>query len=160
MRLRNLRNLEAFNVLLFWGLFAWSWRGAGWPSTWGVRAYALLIVSVILVEGACYWHLKLESLSTRRPLPGWFARTFTRLGRLNLALVALAAPVALLLYRLGLSSSTDLILGLLLLIFAVLEHINYFHLQLMHDNRNDLAYLRRHRRLRRSPLAQDLLAER
>ena len=41
---------------------------------------------------------------------------------------------------------------------GMLEHINYYHYQLMHDTVRDLAYLWQHRRLRRSPLTRDLAA--
>lgn len=41
-------------------------------------------------------------------------------------------------------------------VFATLEYVNYYRVQLMHDTANDLQYLKRYRRLRRSPLASDL----
>ncbi|CAM3598201.1 hypothetical protein NOGI109294_04620 [Nocardiopsis gilva] len=40
--------------------------------------------------------------------------------------------------------------------FAVLEQINYFHIQLSHDNRADITRLLRTRRLPRPHLARDL----
>ena len=155
-RLATLRNLEAGNILLFWLLFLLAWRGAASPSSWGFRTFALALVTLILAEGASYWHLKLRSLRAKRALPAGFRTNFHRLRILNLVLLAACVPVAALLYALGLSSALDLVLGALLAAFAGLEHVNYFHLQLMHDNRNDWAYLRRHRRLRRAPLADDL----
>jgi hypothetical protein len=36
--------------------------------------------------------------------------------------------------------------------FAVLEHINYFEIQLMYDNKNDWMYLWRYRRLKKPKL--------
>lgn len=155
-RLTSLRNLEAVNVALIWLLFAWVWSDAAAPATWGFRAYGLALVSVILIEGAHYWHLKLRSLRTKRPLPNGFRRRFARFRTLNVVLLASCPLVAGLLHLLGLGSGSDLFFGSLLAGFAVLEHVNYFHVQLMHDNRADLAYLLRHRRLRRAPLADDL----
>ncbi|MEV4892856.1 hypothetical protein AB0K48_26090 [Nonomuraea sp. NPDC055795] len=46
--------------------------------------------------------------------------------------------------------------GVALWVFALLEDVNFFHLQLMHDTRADLAHLMMTRRLRRSHLALDL----
>ncbi len=46
-------------------------------------------------------------------------------------------------------------LGLLLLILALLEYVNYFHTQLMYDNRRDLAHLFRTRRLKRGLIARE-----
>jgi hypothetical protein len=56
----------------------------------------------------------------------------------------------------GRASMTDAACSASLLAFATVEHVNYSAWQLMHDNVNDLRYLRRHRRLRRAPLAEDL----
>lgn len=155
-RLASLRNLEAINIVLFWLLFAWAWSNAARPSAWGFRAYALAIVTIILAEGTYYWHRKARSVRSRRPLPTGFRRTFTRLRSLNVVLFAACPPVAGLLLALGASNAFDLVMGSLLVVFAGLEHINYFHVQLMHDSRNDWTYLWRHRRLRRAPLAEDL----
>lgn len=44
----------------------------------------------------------------------------------------------------------------LLFLFAILEHINYFYYQLSHDNKQDIEYLLRHKKLRTSSLATDL----
>ena len=159
-RLATLRNLEAFNILLFWLLFASSWANAELPTTWGFRAYALAIVTVILAEGACYWHLKLRSVRSKRPLPTGFRRTFARLRSLDIVLFAACPPIWGLLSAAGASSSFDLVMGSLLVVFAGLEYLNYFYVQLMHDSRNDWTYLWRHRRLRRAPLAKDLVRRR
>lgn len=43
-----------------------------------------------------------------------------------------------------------------LLAGAVLEQINYFHYQLMYDTRAAVAYLLRHRRLRKAALGIDI----
>lgn len=50
--------------------------------------------------------------------------------------------------------------GAALWLFAVLEQVNYFHVQLSHGTRADVARLRRSRRLRPSHLARDLARER
>lgn len=41
-------------------------------------------------------------------------------------------------------------------LFAILEYVNYYHYQLSHDNINDIRYLIKHRKIRRSPLYVDL----
>ena len=68
-----------------------------------------------------------------------------------------ARVVARLARRLGdLDLAEESVAEAFLVAFAGLEHVNYFHVQLMHDTRADWAYLLRHRRLRRAPLADDL----
>ena len=44
----------------------------------------------------------------------------------------------------------------LLFLFAVLEYTNYYHYQLSHDNLNDLRYLIKYKKIRRSPLFMDM----
>jgi hypothetical protein len=40
--------------------------------------------------------------------------------------------------------------------FGILEHINYYHTQLMIDNTSDLSYLLRNRKFKKASLAKDL----
>ena len=58
----------------------------------------------------------------------------------------------------GWSRGWEIVWASLLALFAGLEHINYYHRQLMYDNAQDLQWLLRHRRLRRAHLAEDLAA--
>ena len=51
---------------------------------------------------------------------------------------------------------TDLWWSCGLLTFAVLEHINYYHYQLMYDTRGAFDYVRRNGRLRKAALGLDL----
>jgi hypothetical protein len=41
-------------------------------------------------------------------------------------------------------------------LFAICEYINYYHKQLMYDNRNDMDYLLRNRQLKEASLYKDL----
>lgn len=122
---------------------------------------AVVIVSLILLQGMFYWHLKLKCVKNRRSrLPSYFHKTFVTFRSLNL--LFLGSFVLLSVFVLpGSNAGTDWVFvtwGLFAL--AVLEHINYYHYQLMHDNAQDMVYLWRHRRLRRSSLALDLIAAR
>lgn len=47
-------------------------------------------------------------------------------------------------------------IGLLANGFAVLEDINYYHTQLMYDNKYDLKYLIRNQSLKKASLAKNL----
>ena len=54
----------------------------------------------------------------------------------------------------------DLLVGGLLLsgfifLFAILEYINYFHIQLSYDNRADLEHLLRTKKLKQASLSKD-----
>ena len=53
-------------------------------------------------------------------------------------------------------ASADLWWSCGVLAFAVLEHINYYHYQLMYDTRGAFDYVRRNGRLRKAALGLDL----
>lgn len=147
-RLRSLAVMELVNIplqaVLWFGLM-------GFPVTpANVAGFALF--ALLLVEGAAYWATKLRQLAARRRvLPGVAAFAFAR--RANV--VVLALGLILICWSVvtdpGVGSWPGLGFGL----FAVLEHVNYFHVQLMYDNAADTRHLRAHG-LRRSHLARDL----
>ncbi|MER7416286.1 hypothetical protein ABT346_05775 [Micromonospora peucetia] len=151
-RLRSLVGWELLNV----PLQAWLWfRLVGVPLT-AVNLAGFGAFAALLVVGAAYWALKLRQLRRREPrLPGrrHFAAARAALPIL-LAVVVTACAVAVVRAP-GAQSYPGLAFG----IFAALEYVNYFHVQLMHDNRADLRRLATVG-LRRSHLARDLRATR
>lgn len=155
-RLRSLRTLEAFNVVWVPASLAYLWRTMG-AEGWLLRSGAVAIVAYILVQGAIYWQMKLNAvIRGERGLPGYFPALFNFFRRSNLWLfIAYGILVAVVIAR-GALDSRDLAWGIGLYGFAILEHVNYYAYQLMHDSRNDRRYLARHRRLRRAALRDDL----
>lgn len=154
-RLRYLRNAEAFLALALPGALAWHWQRSGAAVDWALRLPPTALVGFMLLQGAWYWHLKLLSLQSRRPLPGYFRPLYVGLRRADLlALVALAIWLAVQAQRSG--ATVDLAWAGASWAFAVLEYVNYFVVQLMHDTSADFEHLRRNRRLRRAALASDL----
>lgn len=116
----------------------------------------MALVSSLLIQGGVYWHLKLRSLGTRTPVAAGHLLAFQRLGRANVAALTLATLGISLAGLFRLVTPQDAWWGLFLTGFAWLEFVNYYRVQLTHDTRRDLAYLRRWRRLRPAPLATDL----
>jgi hypothetical protein len=155
-RLRHLRNWEAIDVVLIPCLCAWIWLRSGSPVAWSTRLPALALVSLVLAQGAWYWHVKLDSVRRRVPLSGASCHLFRALRRGTLLGFLVAAGGTAFAHRAGSGRAVDLGWAVVLLGFAALEYVNYHHWQLMHDSRADWAYLRRYRRLRRAPLAVDL----
>ncbi|WP_058043760.1 hypothetical protein [Streptomyces roseifaciens] len=150
-RLRSLALLELLNI----PLQAVIWFGVtGFPVT-PANVVGFALFALLLVQGAGYWLAKLRQLMVAgAPLPG--ARAFTSVRVLNVPVLIAGVlftgwavvdkPVV------GGSGSWP---GLAFALFAVLEHVNYFHTQLMYDTDEDLRYLRKHG-LRRAHLARDL----
>jgi len=155
-RLRSLRNLELFNIFflpicLYFVL--WSRETIHW------QPYVVSIFGIcaILAQSVIYWHLKLQSIrKNEAALPSYAYPVFAFFKWANLLLFAVY-PV---LFLLGNATSSDdfqvSIWSNLLYIFGILEYVNYYHDQLSHYNLNDIRYLIRYKKIRRSPLWTDL----
>ena len=156
-RLRSLRNLEFLNIFLL-PFVLWLILGKASAATWLLYGSAMGLICWLLVQGTLYWHLKLRALTQKtRTLPAYFVRTFTAFRVINLCCFALFPLLAGYLRATGQIQTSQLVGATLLWFFAILEHINYYHLQLMHDNPPDIRYLIQHKRLRPSPLRSDLV---
>ena len=152
-RMKYLRNTELLSAVALPAALCFYWSGAGAPVAWGLRVATLALVSHILLQGALYWHLKLQTVVRRHAMPAWFASLYRCFRSTNIVLIAVAGMA------LGLTpgaTAVDMAWCAGLLAFAVLEQINYYHYQLMYDTRAALAQLRRHGRLRRAALGLDL----
>ncbi|WP_410536875.1 hypothetical protein [Streptomyces sp. KL2] len=151
-RLRSLAALELLNV----PLQAFVWSGVlGLPAT-AVNAVGFGLFALLLLEGAGYWLAKLRQIAVPgAPLPA--AGAFAAARTVNAVL--LAAGVLFTARAVADDPGSGTWPGLGFALFAVLEHVNYFHLQLMYDTAEDLRMLRRHGP-RRSHLARDLAAAR
>jgi hypothetical protein len=154
-RLKYMRWVEAASAfvlpLLFWN----TWYQRSGHFAWELRIASLAVVSYILLQGALYWHLKIRSIDARLPLPAWFWPLFMGFKWSNVVAM-LAVLAALVAGSLGAASRVDLAWAWGLLAFALLEHINYYHYQLMYDTRAIFASLRQNGRLRRAALGVDL----
>ncbi|MFI6506304.1 hypothetical protein ACIBCT_01745 [Streptosporangium sp. NPDC050855] len=147
-RLRSLACLEVLNVplqaVIWFGVF-------GLPVTAGNIA-GFVLFALLLLEGAGYWSAKSRQIATRnRFLPGRGAFKILRRGNVAVLAVGLLFVVGTVVTDPGIGSWPGLGFGL----FAVLEHVNYFHVQLMYDTAEDLRHLRSHG-LRHAHLARDL----
>ncbi len=149
-RLRSLALLELLNI----PLQAVVWFGAvGLPVT-AANAVGFALFALLLVEGAGYWVAKLRrTAAPGTPLPG--VRAFAAVRVLNVPL--LAAGVLFTAWAVRSDPGSGSLPGLGFALFAVLEHVNYFHWQLMYDTGEDLRRLGRGG-LRRAHLARDLAA--
>lgn len=154
-RFNYLRGVEAFAAVALPIIFILDWRKSETGVHWPLGLFALLSVSYLLVQGALYWQLKHRALSASAPLPSYFERLFNAFKTSNFVLfggVALGFTAQVLCE--GWSMRLAWPLGIFL--FSVLEHINYYHYQLMYDTSASVRYVLRNRRLRRAALGVDL----
>jgi len=154
-RMKYLRNAEAFCSLALPAILCYDWRKSGDPVAWEMRAAALMLISYVLLQGVLYWHLKLQSVVQRQPLPTYFQPLYRFFKHSNWLVIAAVAAFIWAMNDAG-AWTEDLTWSYGLLAFAVLEQINYYYYQLMYDTRAAFAYLRRNGRLRKAALGLDL----
>lgn len=148
--MKTLAVLEFVNIPLIAGVLTGM---LGMPLTVANSA-GLVLVLLVLAEGGVYWWLKFAQLSSRVPVPAGMA-VYRMISRINVGLLVAGAVVVGAGLVMG-GSGAQVWPGAALWVFALLEHVNYFHRQLMHDTRADLGHLVRTGRLRRSHLALDM----
>ncbi|QAA83128.1 hypothetical protein EI546_16055 [Aequorivita sp. H23M31] len=119
----------------------------------------MLLCIFILYQGQRYWHLKLKRLENKPFSQSENLQFFKKRKRINWLLIS-GIPVVLIFQFLTvdwLSMDSEIILwSVLANLFAVLDHINCYHRQLMVDNSEDLKYLIRNKRFKKASLAKDL----
>lgn len=132
------------------------WFGSiGFPVS-AANAVGFGMFAFLLAQGASYWAVKLRRSTTASgPLPGRAAFAFARVANVPI----LAAGVVFTAWSTGTAPGSATIPGLAFALFAVLEHVNYFHVQLSYDTREDLRRLFT-RGPRRSHLSRDLASGR
>lgn len=121
--------------------------------------YGLLVCIVILLQGQHYWKLKLQRLSGKPFNQVKELKLFRKAEWVNIILIGLMPLMLLLqLYFSGWEIKPDnkMLWAICANAFAVLEHINYYHRQLMVDNGADLRYLLTNKRLKIASLRKDL----
>jgi hypothetical protein len=154
-RFNYLRGMEALAAVLLPIIFILDWRKSAEGVHWPLGLSALLAVSYLLLQGSLYWQLKHGALSESAPLPAYFERLFNAFKVSNLVLFgAVALGFTAQIVHAGWSVQLAWPLGIFL--FAVLEHINYYHYQLMYDTSASVRYVMRNRRLRKAALGVDL----
>ena len=132
-------NLQLFSLISFWVSF--------------------FLLEFILIQGTYYWYSKWKRLTTEN-ISITPKKTVTYLRKLKvvniwiLILAVIAVIIDISMYYPSLPMAGLIVSGCIL-IFAFLEFINYFYIQLSYDKRSDLQYLLRTRKLKRSCLSKD-----
>lgn len=122
--------------------------------------YGLLVCIYILHQGQKYWHLKLKRLTNIPFDQDANIQYFKNAKRNNIILIALMPLMFFLQWYQGhWSFNKDhlLLWAIFTNVFAILEHINYYYVQLSYDNTSDITYLKKHRKLKKASLAKDIL---
>jgi hypothetical protein len=120
---------------------------------------AFLLLQFLLLQGSAYWYAKWKRLKQENKsiTPVAMVRQLKKAQKMNIVLIAIAPFLfGMDVWRWGSNLPVD---GLLLAggiyLFAILEYINYFHVQLSYDNGADLRYLWKTKRFKRASLRKD-----
>lgn len=145
-----LAGLELVNIALFGWLVFVLWDA---PVS-AANLVGSALFALHLAVGASYWLVKGGQLRAGRAEPQGIG-VFRRL-RFGCQAGLVAGLVVIVFGVITAASWSAWLPGALLYGMAAAEYVNYFHWQLMYDNRADLRRLRHTRRLHRSHLHTDL----
>ena len=120
---------------------------------------SFLLLEFILLQGTIYWYKKWNRLRKENtPItPIQTVKQLRRFKKINIILIA----ISILAFAIDFSKwhPSLPVLGLsiagFICIFAVLEYINYFHIQLSYDNISDIKYLLKTKRLKQACISKD-----
>lgn len=157
-RLKWITQVEGINVVMFLGILLFL-NTQHDSSDLIFLSYGLLFMCYILFQGTYYWYVKLSRLKKEYVEPKKVLTRFRAFKKHNLIGILLIPIVLLIQWYLSgqqLDQDNKLFWAVFVNIFAVLEHINYYHKQLMYDNRYDFRYLYRYKHLKNAALSKDL----
>ncbi len=116
-------------------------------------SFSLLILSFILIQGAVFWCILIKRLSKPKFGEWCIGRIYNVLKKLDVVLLGIGILVIVATY----SIAYVMILSFMIWLFAVIEWINYYKLQLSYDiNPTVLFKYIRQRKLKKSKIAKEI----
>ena len=120
---------------------------------------SFFLLEFLLVQGSTYWYSKWRRLKSENTsvTPIGMVHRLKKVQKWNIGLMIV--PPFMFVFDV-VKWYPSLPLGGLYLsgfiyIFAILEYINYFHIQLSYDNRSDMKYLFKSKKLKQASLSKD-----
>lgn len=161
-RLSYLYSGELFATISF--IFVACYASYVYPT---LRLYALfsfwtsfILLELLLLQGSMYWHAKLKRLRKENTsiTPIKIVRQLHCLKLLNLTWIMISGVTFIidLIRWQHLLPTAGFAIALFIYLFAILEYINYFHIQLSYDSISDIKNLLQSRRLKQSSMNKDL----
>ena len=152
-KLYSLASGELVALAVFWLNFFLFKKYLVRPQALIAIAYPLLLVSLILLKGSLYWWILIKRLRKPNFAIKQTGPIYGLLRQVDLILLALGIPLILIKF----SSWPVTLIAIVLWLFALIEWINYFHLQLSYSL-NPLVLLNKlaKRKLRKSKIAKEI----
>lgn len=157
-RLREYYKLEKFHTIWISLFCIFLNIKFGWIQSL-LLSYGMFLVVFILAQGTYYWKLKLYELQDKDVDNQKVLKRFRRFELINSCLIFIF-PSILVTQTLYFNKIFVLQLNkgwaLFAYVFGIAEHVNYYYVQLMYDNKNDWKYLQIYKRLKIASLRKDL----
>lgn len=117
--------------------------------------YAFGLLELILLQGSMYWFLKLRQIrhKSRTRLPEGQRQMFQWFKRIDQCLIGVGV---LILIKQLFDFPATFYWFLFLYVFALIEYINYFHIRLSYQTKEEIKDFLRQKEFRRSKLADEL----
>jgi len=93
--------------------------------------YVFFILIFILLQGSFYWFIKWRNIKSKRTISSYLYKFLNVLKKINITLLCIA-PIILLfdIFVLERVSFLSFLLSMFIYAFAIIEYINYYHIQL------------------------------
>lgn len=121
---------------------------------------SFFFLEFILIQGAYFWYSKWKRLTIEKKsiTPLKTVKNLKRLQSINIGIMTFAVILFFIdvYIHYPLLPIEGLLISGFILIFASLEFINYFYVQLSYDNKSDIKYLLKNKKLKQSCLNQDI----
>jgi hypothetical protein len=119
---------------------------------------SFFLLEFILLQGSLYWYVKLKRLKEEHTsiTPTHIILRLKHLKKWNIGLI-LFSPCLFIVDLLVQAPSIPggLYIAGFIYIFAIIEYINYFHIQLSYDNLSDIKFLIKTKKLKKATLAKE-----
>ncbi|MCC3647066.1 general stress protein [Cytobacillus oceanisediminis] len=119
---------------------------------------SFLLLELLLLQGSIYWFVKWKRLKKENTsaAPIRLVEHLWTIKKWNIATI-LIIPAAFIadFYMWQPSIPQGITITAFIYIFAILEYINYFHIQLSYDNRSDINSLKQTKRFKQACLSKD-----
>jgi hypothetical protein len=122
-------------------------------------SYGMVLMCYILFQGTYYWWVKFSKIDEQTVFERTVLSRFRTFKKHNqIALLLIPVVLAVQWFVSGKHFIGDNLIGWAIFanLFAICEYVNYYHKQLMYDNRSDINYLLKHRQLKEASLFKDL----
>ena len=120
---------------------------------------SFIFLELLLLQGTFYWYIKLKRLRKENIsiTPMKIVRQLHRLKTLNISLIFIFLIAFIVDFIKWYPSFPlgGLQISFFIYIFAVLEYINYFYIQISYDNISDIKYLLKSKKLKQSCMNKD-----